>query len=57
MDLKGISCRIEWFLSQVHNPKHTQVMTFIITYKQNATIVAFGTQRVKEYRKIVHKPL
>ena len=45
IDLKGISCRIEWFLSQVHNPKHARVVIFIITYKRNTTIVAFGTPK------------
>ena len=30
MDLKAISCRIEWSLFQVHSTKHTRVIIFII---------------------------
>ena len=30
MDLKAISCRIEWSVFQVHSTKHTQVVIFII---------------------------
>ena len=29
VDLKLISCRIEWFLFQIHSPKHKQIMNFI----------------------------
>ena len=47
IDLKAISCRIEWSLFQVHRPKHTEVMIFILACYHKATIVAFRRQRVK----------
>ena len=32
IDLKAISCRIEWSLFQVHSPKHVKVIIFIINF-------------------------
>ena len=46
IDLKAISCRIEWSLFQVHGPKHAEVTIFILAYYHKATIVAFWPQRV-----------
>ena len=31
IDLKAISCRIEWSLFQVHRPKHAKVIIFILS--------------------------
>ena len=42
IDLKAISCRIEWYLFQVYRPKHTEVIIFILACYHKAIIVAFG---------------
>ena len=47
MDLKRISCRIEWSLFQVYNPKHMRVIIYvqkILFIKDN--IVAFSIKHM-----------
>ena len=46
MDLKAISCRIEWSLFQVHSTKST-CYSFYNKFDHKAIIVAFRCQRVK----------
>ena len=46
IDLKAISCRIEWSLFQVHRTKHAEVIMFILAFYHKATIVALRRQRV-----------
>ena len=45
MDLKAISCRIEWSLFQVHSTKHARD-NFYNKFDHKVTIVALWTQRV-----------
>ena len=48
MDLKAISCRIEWSLFQVHSTKHARASyNFYNKSDHKATIVALWCQRVK----------
>ena len=46
IDLKAISCSIEWSLFQVHSSKHARVIIFIMNHYHKATIVALWPQRV-----------
>ena len=46
IDLKAISCRIEWSLFQVRSPKHARVMISKMNHYHKATTVAFQPQRV-----------
>ena len=46
MDLKRISCRIEWSLSQVRSLKHARVLILILFTNHLATIVAYRCQGV-----------
>ena len=48
MDLKAISCRIEWSLFQVRSSKHARVIIFIMNHYHKATIVALRPQRVNQ---------
>ena len=43
--LYRISCRIEWFLFQVHRPNHAEVIILILACYHKATIVALQSQR------------
>ena len=45
--LKRISCRIEWFLFQLHSPKHARVIIIILLMIRKAIILAFRSQGVK----------
>ena len=54
MDLKAISCRIEWSLFQVHSTKHAQVI-FIINLITKP-LVALRRQRANEL-SILHRVL
>ena len=44
--LKRISCRIEWFLFQLHSPKHARVIIILLMIRK-AIILAFRSQAVK----------
>ena len=47
MDLKVISYRSEWFWSQVHNPKHAQVVViWMKTVEIGVKVTPNGPQRV-----------
>ena len=45
--MKRISCRIEWFLFQLHSLKHARVIIIILLVIRKATILAFWSQGVK----------
>ena len=46
--LKRISCRIEWFLFQLHSPKHARVIIIILLMIRKAIVLAFRSQGVKQ---------
>ena len=46
LDLKVISCRIEWPLFQVDSPKHVRVKILILACYHKPTIVAHPPYRV-----------
>ena len=47
MDLKAISCRIEWSLFQVHSTKHARVIQLVSSCKYG---INTGPVRIRIYR-------
>ena len=54
--LKRISCRIEWFLFQLHSPKHARVIVIILLMIHKAIILAFQSQGVKAHFPVIPPP-
>ena len=50
--LKRISCRIEWFLFQLHSPKHAGGIIIILLMVRKVIILAFRSQGVNRSFKL-----
>ena len=53
INLIRISFKIQWFLSQLHSPKHARVIIIILFINRKAIILAFHSQGVKIYLELL----